>query len=248
MSITNGPNLGLMVNGLQGEAHYSQFMAFLRGMDGFGMPRVVGYLTNTPPGSPADGDCHIIGAAPTGVWAGQGGKFARYSTVAVAWEFFTPKNGWMVQSSAAREAYRYTGGAWEIYYQEGTWTPAVIDIGAGATYTLSTASGDFTIHGRVVRASFRCVVSSVSGVASSNAQITGLPYAANGAASLHHCFMGRVGLITLSSGYTQVTGFSQSGDTVVRLLQAGSAKALSGLPAAGIVATSELGGLAIYAK
>lgn len=140
MSITNGPNLGLMVNGLQGEAHYTQHMALLRGLDGLVMPSVKGYLINTPPGSPADGDCYIIGAAPTGAWAGQGGKVTRYSTVAVAWEFFTPKNGWMIQANSARETYRYTGGAWEIFYQEGTWTPVwtgltVVSGTGGATYS-----------------------------------------------------------------------------------------------------------------
>ena len=32
---------------------------------------------NTPPGSPANGDRHIVGTAPTGAWAGQAGKMAQ---------------------------------------------------------------------------------------------------------------------------------------------------------------------------
>ena len=137
MSISNGPNLGLMVNGAAGDAHYSQFMAFLRGVDGLVMPNVKGYLTNTPPGSPSDGDSYIIGAAPTGAWAGQGGKVTRYSTVAVAWEFYTPKNGWMLQANSARETYLYTASAWEIYYQEGTWTPTATNL-TGTSVSYST--------------------------------------------------------------------------------------------------------------
>ena len=125
MSITNGPNLGLMVNGNQGEGHYSQFMAFLRGVDGLVMPNVKGYLVNTPPASPASGDCYIIGAAPTGAWAGKGSYVTRWSTTANTWEFYLPKNGWMLQANSARESYRRTGGGWEVFYQEGTWTPTM---------------------------------------------------------------------------------------------------------------------------
>lgn len=41
---------------------------------------------NTPPASPADGDRHIIGTSPTGAWAGQAGKLARW--VDSAWRFW----------------------------------------------------------------------------------------------------------------------------------------------------------------
>lgn len=127
--------------------------AGFRALDGLVMPNVLGYLTNTPPGSPANGDTYIIGAAPTGAWAGQGGKVTRYSTVAAAWEFYTPKNGWTLEANSARENYRYTGSAWEIYYQEGTWTPTL----TGFTVTGSPViTGNFRkigrlsyVHGRI---------------------------------------------------------------------------------------------------
>jgi hypothetical protein len=41
---------------------------------------------NTPPASPAAGDRHVVGAAPTGLWAGQGGKVARF--LDGYWSFF----------------------------------------------------------------------------------------------------------------------------------------------------------------
>ncbi len=42
-------------------------------------------ITNTPAGSPADGDVYICGAAPTGAWAGKANKIAiRYGG---AWRF-----------------------------------------------------------------------------------------------------------------------------------------------------------------
>lgn len=151
--------------------------AGFRALDGLVMPNVLGYLTNTPPGSPANGDCYIIGAAPTGAWAGQGGKVTRYSTVAAAWEFYTPKNGWMLEANSARESYRYTGSAWEISYQEGTWT------GALATRWTNTGSplitGRFTKIGRWIRC-YLSIGGSLSGGTgtvsfASGATVVGLP-------------------------------------------------------------------------
>lgn len=45
---------------------------------------------NAPPGSPADGQMHIVGPAPTGAWAGQANKLARYVTDGAFWQFYTP--------------------------------------------------------------------------------------------------------------------------------------------------------------
>lgn len=41
---------------------------------------------NTPPGSPTEGDRHIVGTSPTGAWASQAGKLARY--LDSSWSFF----------------------------------------------------------------------------------------------------------------------------------------------------------------
>lgn len=246
MSITNGPNLGLMVNGNAGEGHYSQFMAFLRGIDGLVMPSVKGYLTNTPPASPADGDCYIIGAAPTGAWAGQGGKVARYSTIAVAWEYYTPKNGWMLEANSARESYRFTSGAWEIFYQQGTWVSSIIGSGGGGTFTLATAAGDYTKNGRVVTAMFRCVVSSITGTPSGSAQIGGLPFTAGAYNSFGYGVTGRVAGVTFPSGYTQLNIYVPAGNAYAALYTVGSNQPIGALSAAGISATAEISGQVIY--
>jgi hypothetical protein len=66
MALTNGPNLGLLVNGSEGEGHYSELMKQWRGLDGLVQPNAKGYLTNTPPKNPSDNDLYIIGTAPTG--------------------------------------------------------------------------------------------------------------------------------------------------------------------------------------
>lgn len=162
MALTNGPNLGLLVNGNAGEGHYTDLMKQWRGLDGLVMPNAKGYLTNTPPGSPADGDLYIIGAAPTGAWAGQGGKITRWSSVANAWEFYTPKNGWTVQSNSAREVYRYTGGAWEIFYQEGTYTPSWTASGTAPAIGNGTISGSYIKAGKKVTASVNLLAGSTT--------------------------------------------------------------------------------------
>lgn len=44
---------------------------------------------NTPPGSPVNGARYIVGTAPTGAWAGQANKLARY--LDSAWQFFNAR-------------------------------------------------------------------------------------------------------------------------------------------------------------
>lgn len=41
-----------------------------------------------PPGSPADGDMHIVGAAATGAWAGESNNLARYVAEGAFWQFY----------------------------------------------------------------------------------------------------------------------------------------------------------------
>jgi len=44
-----------------------------------------------PPGSPADGDCYIVAASPTGAWSGKAKSLAFYLNT--AWAFVTPIEG-----------------------------------------------------------------------------------------------------------------------------------------------------------
>lgn len=113
MTLSLGPNLGLLVDGAAGEGHYAQMMALLRGLDALVMPRVLSVGANTAPGSPSDGDMHVVGTSPTGVWAGKANNLARRSAVAGAWEFFAPKPGWRVSdSSNAYSVLTFNGTSW----------------------------------------------------------------------------------------------------------------------------------------
>lgn len=67
---------------------------------------------SSPPASPAEGECYIVAASPTGAWAGQAGKLAAYT--AGGWRFVapTPGLGAFVKSTATTAS--YVGGAWEL--------------------------------------------------------------------------------------------------------------------------------------
>jgi hypothetical protein len=41
-----------------------------------------------PPGSPNDGDLHIVGTGATGAWAGQDNNLARYVAEGNFWQFY----------------------------------------------------------------------------------------------------------------------------------------------------------------
>lgn len=74
--------------------------------------------TNTPPGSPVDGDAYVIGTSPTGLWLGKSTQIAYWRSSAGVWQFMVPRLGWTVRvdddldgAGASRE-YVYTGSTW----------------------------------------------------------------------------------------------------------------------------------------
>ncbi|MFB3882695.1 MAG: DUF2793 domain-containing protein [Armatimonadota bacterium] len=65
---------------------------------------------SAPPGSPAEGDRYIVGAAPTGVWTGHAGDIAWYD--GAAWQFDNPEEGWFVYVTDENKFYLFNGTAW----------------------------------------------------------------------------------------------------------------------------------------
>ncbi len=72
---------------------------------------VVSVGVNTPPGSPAAGDCYVVGTSPTGAWAGQAKAIAIYST---GWSFVTPWEGLTVWAMDTNALNSYDGSAWGL--------------------------------------------------------------------------------------------------------------------------------------
>lgn len=67
--------------------------------------------TATPPVSPADGQCWLVGAGPTGDWSGQSGKIA--ARQAGNWLFFAARDGMKLLNRATGQEIRYKTG-WQI--------------------------------------------------------------------------------------------------------------------------------------
>lgn len=116
-------------------------------LDGIVQMSVLAFEALTPPGSPAEGAIYALGAAPTGAWAGQGGKLAVFRTG--GWLFVTPKTGWLTHDAAADQFRLLRGGQWQPLLQNlaglgvGTTSDATnrLSVSAGATL-LSHAGSD----------------------------------------------------------------------------------------------------------
>lgn len=70
---------------------------------------------NTPPGSPADGDRHLVGDTPTGAWVGHDFEIAYRS--GTGWLFVAPEEGWLVWNQATDELLVYgtqSPVAWDV--------------------------------------------------------------------------------------------------------------------------------------
>ena len=115
MAISYGPKLGLVINADDEEAWGPQLRALLRAIDGLvPLPTVIDHTLDTPPGSPADGDCYIVGPGATGDWAGEAGAIARWSTLLSEWEFYGPIEGWIAWSAEAAAHLKFTtADGWE---------------------------------------------------------------------------------------------------------------------------------------
>lgn len=142
MALTNGPNLGLLFNGLAGEEHYDELMARWRGLDLLVMPVVKDADLNTPPSSPIAADAYIIGSSPTGAWSTHPLEITRWS--GTEWEFYIPKNGWRCHILDEQRNVTMVDGLWQTRE-----CPLLIDTNTitGTAYTLALADS----YGKVIR-------------------------------------------------------------------------------------------------
>ncbi|HWL47768.1 MAG TPA: DUF2793 domain-containing protein, partial [Sphingomonadaceae bacterium] len=65
---------------------------------------------DTPPAAPEPGQCWIVGAAPSGDWAGRSGQIAAWT--AGGWRFAAPATGMTVWLADANVRALYDGSAW----------------------------------------------------------------------------------------------------------------------------------------
>ena len=93
----------------QKETSHNEALALL---DAAVQASVVGFGINTPPADPTPGMCWIIGAAPTGSWAGHARQLAAWT--AGGWRFVTPTPGFRVWVSNAAVDARFVDNAWRL--------------------------------------------------------------------------------------------------------------------------------------
>jgi hypothetical protein len=72
---------------------------------------VDGFLVDDPPAGQAAGSCYIVGAAPTGAWAGHAKSLAGYT--GGGWRFIPPVEGLTVLDKPSGETAVFRGGAWQ---------------------------------------------------------------------------------------------------------------------------------------
>ena len=64
-----------------------------------------------PPASPEEGQCWLVGAGPSGDWAGHEGKIAGYQPG--GWIFASPREGMRVFDRASGRSLLRADGAWQ---------------------------------------------------------------------------------------------------------------------------------------
>ena len=64
-----------------------------------------------PPGSPAEGERHLVAAGATGAFAGQEGRIAVFDLG--AWRFLSPRAGWLAFVAAESAILVFDGGSWQ---------------------------------------------------------------------------------------------------------------------------------------
>lgn len=87
-----------------------------------------------PPASPADGDCYLVAASPTGAWAGRAGRIA--FRVNTAWAFITPREGFTAWVNDENVFVGFDGSAW---------LPLSTPVGTYLPLAGGNLSGDLTV-------------------------------------------------------------------------------------------------------
>ena len=108
--MTNTTHLALpLIDAAQAQKHVTHNEA-LSMLDALAHMSVAARNVNAPPASPNEGDRVLVGASPTGVFAGKSGQVAVF--LAGAWSFLAPRAGWRVYVAAESLLLVYNGAAW----------------------------------------------------------------------------------------------------------------------------------------
>lgn len=94
---------------------------------------------DTPPSEPEESERHVVGAAPTGAFAGHAGEIAVFQEG--AWAFLTPRDGWTLWDAETQALYLLDDGMWIAAVPEPETLPLLgINTTADTTNRLATAA------------------------------------------------------------------------------------------------------------
>ena len=79
---------------------------------------VEGPPQDAPPATPVEGQCYIVGSAPSGSWAGKAAQLAGFGPG--GWRFQPPAEGMSVLDKSTGLRGEYRSGAWEFGALNGT--------------------------------------------------------------------------------------------------------------------------------
>ncbi len=104
------PNLSLpYIMAAQAQKHVTHNEA-IRAFDALLQIAVLDRDIATPPPTPADGVRYIVAASPSGAWTGRTGAIAAYQDG--AWEFYSPREGWIAWVSDENALLAFDGTSW----------------------------------------------------------------------------------------------------------------------------------------
>lgn len=155
-------NYGSAVNDGTGEAVHEAAAKIDAGARLFG---VIDKDLTAPPGSPAIGDCYIVGASATGAWATHDGKIAVYGLDST-WLFVAPNEGVFAYVRDEKTLYRHEGSAW------GRFSSGKVEF---SIFAAGTLSNDETIYRLEVTRPFSLPSGLTGSRGSSGAAATGTP-------------------------------------------------------------------------
>jgi hypothetical protein len=110
---------------------------------------------NDPPETPAVGSSFIIGAAPTGSWAGKAGQLATMSEG--GWRYLVPVDGLSVLIRTSQLRADYFAGSWEI----GVTRASSVEIGGEQVLSSQAAAIASPSGGATIDAEARAAIDQV---------------------------------------------------------------------------------------
>jgi len=104
------PHLALtLLDASQAQKHVTVNEA-LSDLDAIVQLSVLSRVGTAPPGSPTEGDRHIVASVATGLWTGHEGEVAQWRDA--AWQFFVPVDGWRAWVEDDAEEVIWSAAAW----------------------------------------------------------------------------------------------------------------------------------------